>query len=67
MLLNNVLDRFAEVDAQAASLVKLRYYIVMKLADVSQTLGMSQCQAHKLWTLAKACLRDAIQIERLRA
>src|SRR5688572_29959511 len=62
--LHEVLDHLAEVDADAARLVKLRYFVGMEVAEAAETLGISVRQAERLWTFAKAWLRDAIQRER---
>lgn len=59
--LHEVLDRFAKVDAQAAKLVKLRYFIGMNMAEAAEALGLSKRQAERSWTFAKAWLRDAIE------
>lgn len=66
LALHEVLDRFAIVDSQAARLVKLRYFIGMNVAEVANTLGLSQRQTERLWTFTKAWLRDAIQTDKNR-
>ena len=62
--LHEVLDRLAEVDAEAERLVKLRYFVGMEVAEAAETIGISVRQAERLWTFSKAWLRDAIQRER---
>jgi RNA polymerase sigma factor (TIGR02999 family) len=64
MALDEVLDRLALVDANAAQLVKLRYFVGLSMAKTADVLGVSIRQAERLWTFAKAWLRDAIQRER---
>lgn len=64
LALNEVLDRFTKVDSQAVRLIKLRYFIGMNVTEAANTLGMSQRQSERLWTFAKAWLRDAIQTDR---
>jgi RNA polymerase sigma factor (TIGR02999 family) len=62
--LDEVLDRLAQVDAEAARLVKLRYFIGLEMAQVAEVLGISLRQAERLWTFAKAWLRDALDKDR---
>lgn len=61
LAVNEVLDQLARIDPQAAQLVKLRYFVGMSMEETSEALGMSQRQCERLWTFAKAWLRDAIQ------
>ena len=62
--LHEVLDRLAVIDAGAATLVKLRYFVGLDMAEAAESLGVSRRQAERLWTFAKAWLWDAIQRER---
>jgi DNA-directed RNA polymerase specialized sigma24 family protein len=62
--LHEVLDGLAQVDSQAASLIKLRYFIGLEMAEASEVLGLSLRQAERLWTFAKAWLRDALSRDR---
>jgi RNA polymerase sigma factor (TIGR02999 family) len=58
--LHEVLDGLAQVDAQAASLIKMRYFIGLEMAEASEVMGLSLRQTERLWTFAKAWLRDAL-------
>lgn len=62
--LDEVLDRLAKVDPEAARLVKLRYFIGLEMAEASEVLGISLRQGERLWTFAKAWLRDALRRDR---
>jgi RNA polymerase sigma factor (TIGR02999 family) len=62
--LHEVVDGLGAVDADAARLVKLRYFVGMEVAEAAETLGISLRQAERLWTFAKAWLRDAIRRDR---
>ena len=62
--LDEVLDRLAEVDADAARLVKLRYFIGLGMAEAAEAMGISLRQGERLWTFAKAWLRDALRRDR---
>jgi RNA polymerase sigma factor (TIGR02999 family) len=64
LALHEVLDQLAKVDADAARLVKLRYFVGMSMAEAVEALGISQRQGERLWTFAKAWLRDAIRRDR---
>ncbi|MFO1500295.1 MAG: ECF-type sigma factor [Verrucomicrobiota bacterium] len=64
LALDEVLDSLAAVDAEAARLVKLRYFVGMSMGEVSEAMTISRRQAERLWTFAKAWLRDAIRRER---
>lgn len=57
---NEVLDQLAAEDAAAAALVKLRYFVGMSMPEVAETMGVSLRQAERLWTFARAWLRDAL-------
>jgi RNA polymerase sigma factor (TIGR02999 family) len=59
--LDEVLDRLAEVDSEAARLVKLRYFVGLGMAEATDAMGISLRQGERLWTFAKAWLRSAIQ------
>jgi len=61
LAVNEVLDQFEAVDADAARLVKLRYFIGMDMDQTADALGLSRRSAERLWTFAKAWLRDAIK------
>ena len=63
LALHEVLDQLAKVDADAARLVKLRYFVGMSMAEAVEALGISRRQGERLWTFAKAWLRDAIRRE----
>jgi DNA-directed RNA polymerase specialized sigma24 family protein len=59
--LDEVIDGLSQVDAQAARLVKLRYFIGLEMAEAAEVMGLSLRQAERLWTFAKAWLRDALR------
>ena len=54
--LNDALDRLAEVDPEAAELVKLRYFVRLTMKDAAETLGISERTSHRLWENARAWL-----------
>lgn len=62
--LHEVLDRLANVDSEAATLVKLRYFIGMNMTESAEALGIPLRQCERQWTFAKAWLRDALRRDR---
>jgi RNA polymerase sigma factor (TIGR02999 family) len=62
--LHEVLDRLAEVDPEAARLVKLRYFVGLAMAEATEAMGISMRQGERLWTFAKAWLRNALRHQR---
>ena len=61
LALDEALDRLASEDADAAELVKLRYFAGMTTAQAAGVLSISLRTANRLWAYARAWLRDAIQ------
>lgn len=47
----------AAKDAQAAHVVKLRYFVGTTMAEAGGALGLSLRTAERLWTYARAWLR----------
>jgi RNA polymerase sigma factor (TIGR02999 family) len=60
LALDEVLDALGVVDSDAARLVKLLYFGVMTMSEVSDAMGISLRKTERLWTFAKAWLREAI-------
>lgn len=58
---NDALDRLAEVDAQAAEIVKLRYFTGLTIDEAAQVLGTSPRTVKRRWAYARAWLMDALQ------
>jgi RNA polymerase sigma factor (TIGR02999 family) len=60
LALDEALDRLAAADAQAAELVKLRYFVGLSLAEAAEVLNVSPRSADRLWAYARAWLRQAL-------
>jgi RNA polymerase sigma factor (TIGR02999 family) len=58
---NEALDRLTETDEQAATLVKLRYFIGLTVEESAQALGLSTRSTERLWTWAKAWLFSSLR------
>jgi RNA polymerase sigma factor (TIGR02999 family) len=59
--LDEALGQLAAVDAQAAELVKLRYFAGCTLPQAAEVLGISPRSADFLWTYARTWLFQRIQ------
>jgi RNA polymerase sigma factor (TIGR02999 family) len=58
--LNEALERSAAREPQKAELVKLRYFVGLKIEEAADVLGISQATAKRWWTYARACLFNEI-------
>ena len=54
--LNDALERFAVLEPQQAQLVKLRYFVGLKIEEASEVLGISKATADRWWAYSKAWL-----------
>ncbi|MGD9858379.1 MAG: ECF-type sigma factor [Planctomycetaceae bacterium] len=61
LAVDEALADLASVDAQAAELVKLRYFVGMSMPEVAKVMGLPLRSAERLWTFARAWLRRAIE------
>jgi DNA-directed RNA polymerase specialized sigma24 family protein len=57
LALHDALDALAGVDADAANLVRLRFFGGLTMAEAAQTLGISVRTAHHVWAYARSWLR----------
>jgi RNA polymerase sigma factor (TIGR02999 family) len=56
LALDEALGRLTARDAEAAELVKLRFFAGMTLREAAETLGLAERSAERLWTYARAFL-----------
>ncbi len=56
LLVDEALGRLAEVDSQAAELVKLRFFVGLPNAQAAEILGMAERTAKRSWAYARAWL-----------
>ena len=61
LALHEALDRFAMLEPQQAELVKLRYFVGLKIEEAAEVLGISEATAKRWWAYARAWLFEAIQ------
>jgi RNA polymerase sigma factor (TIGR02999 family) len=60
LAVDEALAGLAAVDAQAAELVKLRYFAGLSISEAAEALHISTRSADRLWAYARAWLRRAI-------
>jgi RNA polymerase sigma factor (TIGR02999 family) len=60
LLLDEALGELERHDAQAAALVKLRYFAGMQHQEAAEALGIGRRTADRLWALARAWLFEQI-------
>lgn len=56
LALDEALQNLAEVDAQSAQLVELRYFAGLSVEQTADVLNVSRATAYRNWTFAKAWL-----------
>jgi RNA polymerase sigma factor (TIGR02999 family) len=60
LALDEALGRLAAANAQAAELVKLRYFAGFSNAEAAAVLGVSPRKANQIWAYARAWLREEL-------
>jgi RNA polymerase sigma factor (TIGR02999 family) len=58
---HEALQRFQDVDATAAQIVKLRYFAGMTIPQAAEALGISPSTADRSWAYARAWLHTALK------
>lgn len=61
LALNDALERLAEHDAEAAELVRLRFFGGFTFAQAAELLGVSERTAKRTWTYARAWLFEQMR------
>jgi RNA polymerase sigma factor (TIGR02999 family) len=61
--LSDALDRLAGTDAQAAELVKLRYFAGLTLQQAAETMAVSARTADRIWSYARCWLLKELRPE----
>jgi RNA polymerase sigma factor (TIGR02999 family) len=59
--LSDALDRLAEVDPDAARLVKLRFFAGLTMSETAKALGVSVRTAQSTWAYARSWLHRALR------
>jgi len=60
LALNEALHRFALLEPHQAELVKLRYFVGLKIEEAAEVLGISEATAKRWWTYSRAWLFQEI-------
>jgi DNA-directed RNA polymerase specialized sigma24 family protein len=61
LALDEALDQLASNDAEAAQLVKLRYFGGLSVEEAGEMLGLSRTTAYRQWRFARAWLMARMQ------
>jgi RNA polymerase sigma factor (TIGR02999 family) len=56
LIINDALDKLAREDAEAAQLVKLRYFAGFSIEEAAESIGISRSKAYEHWAYARARL-----------
>ena len=64
LAVHEALERFQEVDATAAQIVKLRYFAGFTIPQAAEALGISTSTADRSWAYARAWLHAALKQDR---
>jgi RNA polymerase sigma factor (TIGR02999 family) len=57
LAVHEALDELAQADAEAATLVKLRFFVGLTMTEAANALGLSVRTAHDVWAYARSWLR----------
>lgn len=57
---NDALQELAKQDPMKAELVKLRYFVGMRIPEAAEALGISPATAKRHWTFARVWLYDKL-------
>lgn len=60
LALNDALKRLAEIDAQKAQVVELRYFGGCSIDETAEALGIGTATVEREWRFARAWLRNAL-------
>ncbi len=63
LILDEAILRLEKVDAQAAAIVRLRYFAGLSIEQTAATLGISAPTVKRSWAYARGWLKDAIESE----
>ena len=60
LILDEAIDRLEQVDAEAAGVVRLRYFAGLSVDETAAALDISPPTVKRAWAFARAWLKDAI-------
>lgn len=65
LILDEAILRLEKVDAQAAAVVRFRYFAGLSTEQTAELMGISTPTVKRAWTFARGWLREAIASERV--
>jgi RNA polymerase sigma factor (TIGR02999 family) len=65
LAINDALEEFAKIDKQKAELVKLRYFVGLKVEEAAEILGISVPTAIRWWNYSRAWLYQKIRSDKI--
>ena len=65
LILNDAIARLEEVDPDAASVVRLRFFAGLTVEQAAAALGVSEPTVKRNWAFARGWLKEAIESERV--
>ncbi len=65
LILHEAIVRLERVDAEAAAVVRLRYFAGLTVEQTALALGCSSPTVKRTWAFARGWLREAIENERV--
>jgi len=63
LAINDALEQLALQDAQAAELVKLRYFSGLSIEEAAEAIGIPRSSAYVQWSFARAALRVLLETD----
>jgi len=63
LALDDAIQRLEQVNAQAAAVVRLRFFAGLQESDVAATLGISERTVRRDWAFARGWLRETLERE----
>jgi RNA polymerase sigma factor (TIGR02999 family) len=60
MAIDDALTQLAEEDAEAAQVVKLRFYAGLSVEEAAEVMGLPRATVYRTWSYAKAWLRTRL-------
>ncbi|MCE9595384.1 MAG: sigma-70 family RNA polymerase sigma factor [Planctomycetes bacterium] len=63
LILDGAIARLGEVDPEAASVVRLRYFAGLGVEETAAALGLSPATVKRAWAFARGWLKQAIEAE----
>jgi RNA polymerase sigma factor (TIGR02999 family) len=65
LAINDALEEFAKIDKPKAELVKLRYFVGLKVEEAAEILGISVPTAIRWWNYSRAWLYQKIKSDKI--